>query len=139
VTAGDDMGLSEYGDVGDTISTYADDDATIVVGTVIDPSLGNELRVTLVATGLHAQLPSQFKKPVQDEQVVDLDQFKTDVNTQRQRPVRNLGEIVDDAVASAPEQPIAEAQPKKVGNAAANGISQEDLIEIPAFLRKQAD
>ncbi len=139
VTAGDDMGLSEYGDVGDTISTYADDDATIVVGTVIDPSLGNELRVTLVATGLHAQLPSQFKKPVQDEQVVDLDQFKTDVSAQRQRPVRNMGEIVDDAVASAPEQQIAEAQPKKVGNAAANGISQEDLIEIPAFLRKQAD
>lgn len=139
VTAGDDMGLSEYGDVGDTISTYADDDATIVVGTVIDPSLGNELRVTLVATGLQAQVPAAIAT-TEDEQIVNLDQFKNDVHTQRQRPVRKMGEIVDDAVKSESAEPVAEPQqPKKMANASVAGISQEDLIEIPAFLRKQAD
>ncbi len=138
VTAGDDMGLSEYGDVGDTISNYADDDATVVVGTVIDPTLGNELRVTLVATGLQAQVPAAIAS-TEDEQIVNLDQFKNDVNTQRQRPVRKLGEIVDESVAPEAVEPVAETQQTQKMVATANGISQEDLIEIPAFLRKQAD
>ncbi len=137
VTAGDDMGLSEYGDVGETISNYADDDATVVVGTVIDPSLGNELRVTLVATGLHAKVPTQFQKPVQDEQVVDLDQFKSGVNTAR--PVRKMGEIVDDALISEQADMIPDQRQQRNVAGGNGGISQEDLIEIPAFLRKQAD
>ena len=51
-----------------------------------------------------------------------------------------MGEIVDDAVKSESAEPVAEPQqPKKMANASVAGISQEDLIEIPAFLRKQAD
>lgn len=134
VTAGDDMGLSEYGDVGDVVSNYADDDATVVVGTVIDPTLGNELRVTLVATGLQSQVPARLKE-AGDDQVVDLGQFKEDVRTNPRRHVKKMGEIVDDAVAheAMPEQQSARK------SAVANGISAEELIEIPAFLRKQAD
>jgi len=136
VTAGEDMALSEYTEVGETIGSYAHDEATVVVGTVIDPSLGNELRVTLVATGLSTPLPSHLKKP-EDEHIVDIDQFKAEVNTKR--PVRKMGEIVDSAVADAGMEADAQAAPRAVKKQAANGIPTDDLIDIPAFLRKQAD
>ena len=52
ITAGENLSLGEFSEVGDTIEEFASDDATVVVGTVIDPSLENEMRVTVVATGL---------------------------------------------------------------------------------------
>ncbi len=59
ITAGLDLGLGEFSDVGDTIEEFASDNATVVVGTVIDPDMKDEIRVTVVATGLssiHADL-----------------------------------------------------------------------------------
>jgi len=138
VTAGEDMGLTEYSEVGATIGNYAHDDATVVVGTVIDPSLGNELRVTLVATGLSAPMPAAETTPMQPEQVVDLGDFKKDV---QRMPVKNLGMIVDDGVVDEAEE--RQVSKKASGNNGRRevtaGISAEELIEIPAFLRKQAD
>ena len=52
ITAGETLSLGEFSEVGDTIEEFASDDATVVVGTVIDPELGDEMRVTVVATGL---------------------------------------------------------------------------------------
>ena len=52
VTAGLDMAIGEFEEVGNTIKQFASEDATVVVGTVIDPELTDELRVTVVATGL---------------------------------------------------------------------------------------
>lgn len=52
ITAGMDMSISEFEEVGDAIKSFTSDDATVIVGTVIDPELTDELRVTLVATGL---------------------------------------------------------------------------------------
>ena len=52
ITAGENLSLGEFSEVGDTIEEFASDDATVVVGTVIDPSLKDEMRVTVVATGL---------------------------------------------------------------------------------------
>src|SRR5690606_5280263 len=54
ITAGLDLTLGEYAEVGSAIEEIASPDATVVVGTVIDPELTNELRVTVVATGLGA-------------------------------------------------------------------------------------
>ncbi len=135
VTAGEDMGLTEYSEVGATIGNYAHDDATVVVGTVIDPSLGNELRVTLVATGLSAPSQSVGTRPAQ-EQIVDLGDFKKDV---QRVPVKNMGMIVDEGVAGEPEQASEKVSGNGVRREVATGISPEELIEIPAFLRKQAD
>src|SRR5690606_24818355 len=47
-----DLSLGEFSDVGDTIEEFASDNATVVVGTVIDPEMSDELKVTVVATGL---------------------------------------------------------------------------------------
>jgi cell division protein FtsZ len=52
VTAGLDLGIGEFEQVGNIVKEFASEDATVVVGTVIDPSLTDELRVTVVATGL---------------------------------------------------------------------------------------
>lgn len=52
ITAGQDMSIAEFEEVGDAIKSFTSEDATVIVGTVIDPSMTDELRVTLVATGL---------------------------------------------------------------------------------------
>jgi cell division protein FtsZ len=52
ITAGENMSISEFEEVGDAIKSFTSEDATVIVGTVIDSSMTDELRVTLVATGL---------------------------------------------------------------------------------------
>ena len=55
VTAGMDLSIGEFQEVGNTVKEYASDDATVVVGTVIDPEMTDRIRVTVVATGLGQQ------------------------------------------------------------------------------------
>ena len=64
ITAGESLALGEFSEVGDTVEEFASDNATVVVGTVIDPSMGDELRVTVVATGL-GQDAARAAKPVE--------------------------------------------------------------------------
>ena len=64
VTAGMDMGIGEFEEVGNTVKEFASENATVVVGTVIDPDMRDELRVTVVATGLGEQSVKANDKPV---------------------------------------------------------------------------
>ncbi len=64
VTAGMDMSIGEFEEVGNTIKEFASENATVVVGTVIDPTMRDELRVTVVATGLGAQALQQKEPPM---------------------------------------------------------------------------
>src|SRR5467141_2949906 len=57
VTAGMDLSIGEFQEVGNVIKQFASDDATVVVGTVIDPDMANQIRVTVVATGLGKPVP----------------------------------------------------------------------------------
>ncbi len=52
ITAGFDLSLGEFSEVGETIEEFASEEATVVVGTVIDPNMKEEIKVTVVATGL---------------------------------------------------------------------------------------
>jgi len=52
ITAGPNLTMKEFEEVGNAVANLASDDATVVVGTVIDPDMGDDLRVTVVATGL---------------------------------------------------------------------------------------
>src|SRR5690606_17520242 len=61
ITAGPDLSLGEYSDVGSIIEQFASDAATVKVGTVIDPDMRDELHVTVVATGLGAKLEKPVK------------------------------------------------------------------------------
>lgn len=65
ITAGMDMSIAEFEEVGDALKSFTSEDATVIVGTVIDQSLTNELRVTLVATGLGKLPVRSIEAPVQ--------------------------------------------------------------------------
>ena len=56
ITAGMDMSIGEFEAVGETIKSFTSENATVVVGTVIDPEMSEELRVTVVITGLGESL-----------------------------------------------------------------------------------
>ncbi len=116
VTAGMDLSIGEFQEVGNTVKEYASDDATVVVGTVIDPEMTDRIRVTVVATGLghaasNAESPMRIvRRPA--AQVEPNYQTLDKPTVQRQRAV---GDGLD-----------------------GNGL-QEELLDIPAFLRRQAD
>lgn len=136
ITAGMDMSIGEFDEVGTTVREYADDDATVVVGTVIDPDMHDELRVTVVATGIGGSTSvSRPTKPhvevvktprVANSDVVDAVQESTESAT--------AGSAYSDydnptVIRKSPDMPKAES-----------GASQDmDYLDIPAFLRRQAD
>ncbi len=126
ITAGPDLSLGEFSEVGDTIEEFASDNATIVVGTVIDPQLSDDLRVTVIATGLCAEMS---KTPLHVVSQVKLDLSKQDYR-QMDRPtiLRNSQQVKDNAPAEAYRER------KVVG-----GKESLDYLDIPAFLRRQAD
>jgi cell division protein FtsZ len=122
ITAGENLSLGEFSEVGDTIEEFASDDATVVVGTVIDPSLDDEIRVTVVATGLggHMQKPTK---------VVDNTARTTETDyRQLDKPA-----VLRNRASSASAERGA-AMAKAVG-----AEPDMDYLDIPAFLRKQAD
>lgn len=125
ITAGIDLSLGEFTEVGDTISEFASADATVVVGTVIDPEMKDELRVTVVATGLGPLLKKEAPKP-KASVVVD--------NTSRQK----LGSQQEDF-----DTPTYQRRKQAAaGGGNAQLAPQErdmELFDIPAFLRRQAD
>jgi cell division GTPase FtsZ len=74
VTAGMDLSIGEFQEVGSIVKQFASDDATVVVGTVIDPEMSDELRVTVVATGLnrsaqHRNRGEGFAAPEHDARI----------------------------------------------------------------------
>ncbi len=117
ITAGENLSLGEFSEVGDTIEEFASDDATVVVGTVIDPGLDNEMRVTVVATGLGGSATRPTK-------VVD------NTNKEMSTDYRQL------------DRPATTRNRHGSGRAAAKAAGSDtdmDYLDIPAFLRKQAD
>jgi cell division protein FtsZ len=124
ITAGLDLSIGEFAEIGNVIEEIASGDATVVVGTVIDPAMTNELRVTVVATGLG--LPASIvntkeTKPASTKVIVD--------NTRRAAPVveRQTGGL------------RANTQTSSAALAAPLGDKELEYLDIPAFLRRQAD
>jgi len=120
VTAGLDMGIGEFEEVGNTVKEFASENATVVVGTVIDPEMGDELRVTVVATGLGRSDAEVEEAPV-----------KLAFN-------KKTGEVNYEAL----ERPtVIRHQSVAVGGGRGGAAAAEDLdyLDIPAFLRRQAD
>jgi cell division protein FtsZ len=120
VTAGVDLSIGEFQEVGDTIKQFASDDATVVIGTVIDPEMTDEIRVTVVATGL-GQAVGMTERPMKVVRRSAPAMHKT------REP--NYTELEKPAV----------ARKRAVGDGVTGNDSLEDLLDIPAFLRRQAD
>ena len=120
ITAGENLSLGEFSEVGDTIEEFASDDATVVVGSVIDSELNDEIRVTVVATGLG----QENKKPTK---VVDntLNSAGMPDYDELDRPtIMRNNEVVD---------------PNHKRHTAVDADMDLDYLDVPAFLRRQAD
>jgi cell division protein FtsZ len=127
ITAGLDMSIGEFDEVGTTVKEFACEDATVVVGTVIDPEMQGDLRVTMVATGL-GEPRVQRERPAEPEV----------------KPVRLVNSDivepgpVDYTDMDRPTVMRREQKPRKTFGDA--GKDQDmDYLDIPAFLRRQAD
>jgi cell division protein FtsZ len=121
VTAGMDLSIGEFHQVGETVKQCASDDATVVIGTVIDPDMTNTIRVTVVATGLGQPLRQVEPTPIRLVRQAAVGQ------PSEAQP--NYG--VYEAPAVRRRQPAAEATAPAEANF--------ELLDIPAFLRRQAD
>ena len=119
INDGENLSLGEFSEVGDAVEEFASDDATVVVGTVIDPNLDEEMRITVVATGLG----SQHEKPTK---VVDNTSNETETDS------RQLDKPAVMRNGQGTERPSAMAQ-------AVGAETDIDYLDIPAFLRRQAD
>jgi cell division protein FtsZ len=128
VTAGLDLTLGEFTEVGQVIEEFASEHATVVIGTVIDHDLVDELKVTVVATGLGVK-PALADKP---KKVVD--------NTAIAEPARKVPTTVAD-YAELDKPAHIRNQAAKAQSPRAEGAKEKDMdyLDIPAFLRRQAD
>lgn len=142
ITAGADFTMAEFDEIGRTIDGFASEDATVVVGTVLDPDMQDEVRVTVVATGLNRVVARQSGRHDQRSPI---------------KLVRNattgLEEIVEaaDPLQTAARSTAAGASlglrrsSKETSTATATtgtssaGEISNDYLDIPAFLRRQAD
>jgi cell division protein FtsZ len=141
VTAGMDLSIGEFQEVGQIVKQFASEDATVVVGTVIDPELSNQVRVTVVATGLGR--PAALSRPQ------SMGSFRpAEAAAARGEPqAREMREPPMRVVRRSPlsssdyaqlDKPTVQRQ-RAVGDGLRQDVQPDDLLDIPAFLRRQAD
>ncbi|WP_425619770.1 cell division protein FtsZ [Buchnera aphidicola] len=121
ITAGFDLKLDEFETVGNTIRSFASDNATVVIGTSLDPDMNDTLRVTVVATGIGM------------EKNIDLNQIKNKSSREALMDYRyqylNLS-----------SSKIDKKNIKKEIKSSENKVNQEpEYLDIPSFLRKKSD
>ena len=121
ITASMSLKMKEYYEVMETIKEFTAEDATVIVGTVIDENMGDTLRVTMVATGLGGPVARQQPKP--------------------QLVVRNGTDNAPmmEVDYAALDQPAVMRRRERGAQLEAMKASGVDFLDIPAFLRKQAD
>ena len=129
VTSGLDLKMGEFEEVGNTVKAFASDNATVVVGTVIDPNMTDEIRVTVVATGISCEQRKEEPAPV-TQSATTIGAAPTVVTTARR------GE--DDIDFRRLDRPtVIRNRDERVVPALSDGNT--DYLDIPAFLRRQAD
>ncbi len=122
ITAGMDISIDEFETVGNAVKAFASENATVVVGAVIDMDMTDELRVTVVATGIGAE-------------------SKPDITLVNPMPMAEAKVVGGDYTPAAPQANLAtEAIAMTDSNAQKAAATDLDTyLDIPAFLRKQAD
>jgi len=140
ITAGPDFTMAEFDEVGRTIEAFASEDATVVIGTVLDPDMQDEVKVTVVATGLNRAVARQTTRgPGERESVRAPIQLVRDGTTGM--PIDSVG----DRFAAPPMPNIASglrshaARAPEPATPAVADFPNDSYLDIPAFLRRQAD
>ena len=126
ITAGVDLTLGEFSEVGNIIEKYASNDATIVIGTVIDTELVDDLKVTVVATGFEKKTQSLevvadtvAKAPAKQEFKIDMDQIELPTVLRRQQ-----------------HEALLEGREDRL--TAKDKVSAE-ILDVPTFLRRKSE
>ena len=144
ITAGMDLTIGELEEVGAAVEAFADDNATVVVGTVLDPSMSGEVKVTVVATGLgraaHASQPGARTKPAVQAAVPQAPTPASQPQPEVQQAP--MIQVVKATGTDGPspdwkrlERPTFERRQREGGP----DLSDQEYLDIPAFLRRQAD
>lgn len=121
ITAGLDMSIGEFEQVGEVIKSFTSENATVVVGTVIDPEMSEELRVTVVATGLAGQEPLVLPQEETDGKAADNKKSDGTLDYQQlEKPTIIRKQATEKAPSSLDTGDL-------------------DYLDIPAFLRRQDD
>jgi cell division protein FtsZ len=128
ITAGLDLSIGEFDEVGSTVKEFACDDATVVVGTVIDPDMTDELRVTVVATGL-GEMIAGAGVPAQPQQVAPVRLVNSDIVEPAAVDYRGM------------DSPTVIRRDRQTAASYVEAARGKDMeyLDIPAFLRRQAD
>ena len=125
ITASSSLKMKEYYNVMNTIKEFTAEDATVILGTVVDESIGDKLRVTMVATGLNGTIAKREQKP----------ELRVMINT-RTGTDNMLAYTEEETINEAPSVFSPNSRRAQVDAMKQNGVEEYD---IPAFLRKQAD
>ncbi len=128
VTAGPDLGIGEFADVGNIIEEFSSENATVVVGTVIDPNIGDELKVTVVATGLGEVVVPNI--------VVDNTTKGDEASTLTGQPDYSS---LDRPAYARHRSAVARDNLAEDREAFDRPDDNMEYLDIPAFLRRQAD
>lgn len=142
ITGGDDMTLYEVDEAANRIREEVDPDANIIFGTATDSSLGDKIRVSVVATGLQSSTPARRNTSTQA--------FNTSVTANVQAPKAEVSNTVEAALEATVEEtkpvsaPAAQKNVKDFEQAAQKKEEQKSMfddldLDIPAFLRRQAN
>ena len=144
ITAGPDMSIGEFEEVGDVVKEFISDDATVVVGTVIDPLMTDELRVTVIVTGLgdirqRHQQSSQQPSLAAGKTTRLMETRRVDGSLdyhQLDRPA-----VLRKQVTPTPSAPVPAPvlSPAKQVNETKSAMPDVDYLDIPAFLLMQEE
>jgi cell division protein FtsZ len=150
ITAGSSFTMREFEEIGRTIEEFASEDATVVIGTVLDPDMQDDVRVTVVATGLNRQ--PQVRVAGGHGHGVLREPVRESVRESAREPIaeRPPVRVVRTGTGGAAEYGLAQPRGSIGGRAAAAAAATqasaepaappvEDYLDIPAFLRRQAD
>ena len=135
ITGGSDLAIMEVDQATNIIFEEAGQGANIIFGAVIDPSLNDEIMVTVIATGFNHKVASDETSNTAIESHLEMKQQYKSVTEQENVPLHEQDHEYD----TQPEQlPIENTEPKKLFDDL-NHLSSANDLEVPAFLRRQQD
>jgi cell division protein FtsZ len=138
ITGGPDLTLHEVNEAATLIQEEADDEANIIFGAVIDEALGDEVRITVIATGFGDDARERYARPAETARPTPA--------APEGRPVRRMGSVSDDELdvptwqRRRQEPPVPGARGARAAAApASDEAAGDEDYDIPTFLRRGAD
>jgi cell division protein FtsZ len=137
ITAGPSFTMREFEEIGRTIEEFASEDATVVIGTVLDAEIGDDVRVTVVATGLNR--PQTARAPVTAREREAGGHHPHPRETIPERPPMRVLRTGTGGAGEPTGRIPGRGMATGTGDASPSATPVDDYLDIPAFLRRQAD